>query len=85
MRTALMKLSLFCVSLTIGALAGAAEPAPTSVVVPAPPTPAAAPAAPASALPAMSFYGSIANDELFDLIKKSLPRCGFSSYAWRPS
>jgi len=71
MRTALMKLSLFCVSLTIGALAGAAEPAPTSVVVPAPATPAAAPAAPASALPAMSFYGSIANDELFDLIKKS--------------
>jgi len=66
-----MKLSLFCVSLTIGALAGAAEPAPTSVVVPAPATPAAAPAAPASALPAMSFYGSIANDELFDLIKKS--------------
>ena len=71
MRTALMKLSLFCVSLTIGALACAAEPAPTSVVVPAPATPAAAPAAPASALPAMSFYGSIANDELFDLIKKS--------------
>jgi len=71
MRTALMKLSLFCASLTIGALACAAEPAPTSVVVPAPPTPAAAPAAPASALPAMSFYGSIANDELFDLIKKS--------------
>jgi len=66
-----MKLSLFCASLTIGALACAAEPAPTSVVVPAPPTPAAAPAAPASALPAMSFYGSIANDELFDLIKKS--------------
>jgi len=71
MRTALMKLSLFCASLTIGALACAAEPAPTSVVVPAPATPAAAPAAPASALPAMSFYGSIANDELFDLIKKS--------------
>jgi len=66
-----MKLSLFCASLTIGALACAAEPAPTSVVVPAPATPAAAPAAPASALPAMSFYGSIANDELFDLIKKS--------------
>ena len=66
-----MKLSLFCASVTIGALACAAEPAPTSVVVPAPPTPAAAPAAPASALPAMSFYGSIANDELFDLIKKS--------------
>ena len=71
MRTALIKLSLFCASLTIGALACAAEPAPTSVVVPAPATPAAAPAAPASALPAMSFYGSIANDELFDLIKKS--------------
>jgi hypothetical protein len=71
MRTALMNLSLFCASLTIGALACAAEPAPTSVVVPAPATPAAAPAAPASALPAMSFYGSIANDELFDLIKKS--------------
>jgi len=66
-----MNLSLFCASLTIGALACAAEPAPTSVVVPAPATPAAAPAAPASALPAMSFYGSIANDELFDLIKKS--------------
>jgi len=66
-----MKLSLFCASLTIGALAGAAEPAPTSVIAPAPVTPATAPAASSSALPAMSFYGSIANDELFDLIKKS--------------
>ena len=33
--------------------------------------PAAQAPVPASALPAMSFYGSIADDELFDLVKKS--------------
>jgi len=67
-----MKLRLLCASLAIGTLACAAEPAPTSVVAPAPVTTAAVPApASPSALPAMSFYGSIANDELFDLIKKS--------------
>ena len=67
-----MKLCLVCASISFSAFICAAEPAPTSVVVPAPATPASAPApAPAGALPAMSFYGSIANDELFDLIKKS--------------
>ena len=65
-----MKLPLLCASLALSALAYGVEPAPTSVAAPAhvPPTRAEAPA---SALPAMSFYGSIADDELFDLVKKS--------------
>jgi len=67
-----MKLSLLCASLTLSALACAVEPAPTSVAAPPQVTPAAASTpVPASALPAMSFYGSIADDELFDLVKKS--------------
>jgi hypothetical protein len=66
-----MRCPLLCASLVISALASAADPVATPVMVPAP-TPAAVPAsAPASALPAMSFYGSIADDALFDLIKKS--------------
>lgn len=69
-----MKLPLPCASLLFSVLASAADPVATPVAVPAPPVAitAVAPApAPASALPAMSFYGSIADDELFDLIKKS--------------
>jgi hypothetical protein len=68
-----MKLCLVCAGLSFSAITCAAEPAPTSVVAPAPATIAAAATAPApaGALPAMSFYGSIANDELFDLIRKS--------------
>jgi hypothetical protein len=49
----------------ICARAFAADPAP--VVLPSVSTPVVA----SSALPAMSFYGSIASDELFDIIKKS--------------
>jgi hypothetical protein len=74
MRVMAMKLPLLCASLMFGALASAADPIATPVAVPAPPIAitAVAPApAPASALPAMSFYGSIADDELFDLIRKS--------------
>jgi hypothetical protein len=73
MRIVAMKLPLLCASLLMSALASAADPAATPVMVPATPVaPPAAPAmTPAGALPAMSFYGSIANDELFDLIKKS--------------
>jgi len=67
-----MKLPLLCASLVISTLASAADPVATPVMVPAAtPAPAAAATTPASALPAMSFYGSIANDELFDLIKKT--------------
>lgn len=67
-----MKSSLLCASLIVCVHASAAEPAPTSVAAPAPVTTATTAAAvSASALPAMSFYGSIANEELFDLIKKS--------------
>jgi hypothetical protein len=65
-----MKLPLLCASLALSALAFGVEPAPTSVAAPAQVPPAASPT-PASALPAMSFYGSIADDELFDLVKKS--------------
>ena len=65
-----MKLPLLCASLALSALASGVEPAPTSVAAPAHVPPARA-EAPASALPAMSFYGSIADDELFDLVKKS--------------
>jgi hypothetical protein len=64
-----MKLPLLCASLALSALAFGVEPAPTSVAAPAQVPPAAP--TPASALPAMSFYGSIADDELFDLVKKS--------------
>ena len=71
-----MKWSLLCAGFAFGVAAYAAEPAATPVMVPAPVAPVVTPATaaasvPASALPAMSFYGSIANDELFDLIKKS--------------
>jgi hypothetical protein len=70
MRAALRTLSLLA-GLTFSALAVAVEPAPTSVAAPVQ-VPAAAPTSvPASALPAMSFYGSIASDEVFDLIKKT--------------
>ena len=65
-----MKLPLLCASLALSALSYGAEPAPTSVAAPAHVPPATAPT-PASALPAMSFYGSIADDELFDLVRKS--------------
>ena len=65
-----MKLPLLCASLALSALAYGAEPAPTSVAAPAQVPPAAA-LTPPSALPAMSFYGSIADDELFDLVRKS--------------
>jgi hypothetical protein len=72
MRPAVVKLWLLCAGATLNALAAAADPAPTSVAAPVSVTPAATAATvPASALPAMSFYGSIANDELFELIKKS--------------
>jgi len=74
-----MKCFLLCLGVSLGSVVVAAEPAktppvtpaPTSVTTPAPSATAAAPSVPASALPAMSFYGSIADDELFDLIKKS--------------
>lgn len=73
-----MKLPLLCASLALGALASAAEPVPAPAAVPSPvavpapaPTAAAVAPVPASALPAMSFYGSIADDEIFDLIKKT--------------
>ena len=58
-----MKLRLLCASLTCSALACAAEPVTAPAVTPA--------SVPANALPAMSFYGSIADDELFELIRKS--------------
>jgi hypothetical protein len=74
-----MKMPLLCASLFLANVASAADPVATPatpatpVMVPAPaPTSAAAPAtAAANALPAMSFYGSIADDELFELIKKT--------------
>jgi hypothetical protein len=65
-----MRLPLLCASLALSALAYGVEPAPTSVAAPVQVPPATAPT-PASALPAMSFYGSIADDELFDLVRKS--------------
>lgn len=65
-----MTLPLLCASLALSALAYGVEPAPTSVAAPSQVPPATAPT-PVSALPAMSFYGSIADDELFDLVKKS--------------
>ena len=65
-----MKLPLLCATLALSALAYGVEPAPTSVAAPAQVPPATA-STPASSLPAMSFYGSIADDELFDLVKKS--------------
>jgi len=46
-------------------------PAAVAPSVAIPPPVAIAPSTPASALPAMSFYGSIAGDQLFDLVKKS--------------
>ena len=65
-----MKLPLLCATLALSALAYGVEPAPTSVAAPAQVPPATA-STPASSLPAMSFYGSIADDELFDLVKKT--------------
>ena len=65
-----MTLPLLCASLALSALAYGVEPAPTSVAAPAQVPPATVPT-PVSSLPAMSFYGSIADDELFDLVKKS--------------
>src|SRR5688572_428222 len=69
-----------CAGLIVAARCFAAEPVPAPSPAP-PPEPVPAPveavkaappaAIPASALPAMSFYGSIADAELFDLIKKS--------------
>lgn len=59
-----MKRSLLFAGLMSCARAFAAEPTA------APATPAT-PAVPSTALPAMSFYGSIASNELFDLIRKS--------------
>jgi hypothetical protein len=69
-----------CAVFIVAARGFAAEPVPAPSPAP-PPEPVPAPveaakaappaAAPASALPAMSFYGSIADKELFDLIKKS--------------
>ncbi len=55
------KRSLLFATFVLSARAFAAEPA----------TDPARPAVPSSALPAMSFYGSIAGNELFALIKKS--------------
>lgn len=69
-----MKLPLLSIGLMLCAPAFAAEPAAAPVTPPvttAVTTPVAPAAAPANALPAMSFHGSIAGDELFELIKKS--------------
>jgi hypothetical protein len=68
-----MKHMLSCASLVFSTLSFAAEPVATPAAVPAPVASTATTSAPvpASALPAMSFYGSIADDELFELIKKS--------------
>ena len=59
-----MKRFLLFASFVLCARAFAAEPA-TAAATPV------TPAVPSSALPAMSFYGSIAGNELFDLIKQS--------------
>jgi hypothetical protein len=58
---------LLCASAFLCAHAFAEDPVAAPVAPPVLIVPAASP----SALPAMSFYGSIASDELFDLIKKS--------------
>jgi hypothetical protein len=74
MRIVAMKLPLLSIGLMLCAPAFAAEPAAAPVTPPvttAVTTPVAPAAAPANALPAMSFHGSIAGDELFELIKKS--------------
>ena len=68
--------ALLGASLTLLVPAFAADPASPIVTQEPPVVPAAAAApavaaAPVAALPAMSFYGSIADKELFDLIKKS--------------
>jgi hypothetical protein len=60
-----LNMRLLAASVMLCAHVHAAEPAP--MVQPAVSTPVVA----SSALPAMSFYGSIASDELFDIIKKS--------------
>jgi hypothetical protein len=65
-----MNLLLLFASLMVGAQALAAEPTTTPAIAPPTPETASSEAA-ASTLPAMSFYGSIAGNELFALIKKS--------------
>ena len=62
-----MNVRLVLASVFLCTHAFAAEP----IATPDTPTVAIVPAGASSALPAMSFYGSIAGDELFDLIKKS--------------
>ena len=59
------------VCLLVAALVSAQAFAADPVLPATPPVAASTPAIPPSALPAMSFYGSIASDELFDLLKKS--------------
>jgi hypothetical protein len=73
-----LKVTLLCAGLIVAAQGSAAEPVPAPAPktepapVPVEAAPAITPAAiSASALPAMSFYGSIADTELFDLIRKS--------------
>jgi hypothetical protein len=61
------RLGLLFTLLPFAALA--ADPVPTEAVIPAPVM--VIPATSPVALPAMNFYGSIASDELFDLIKKN--------------
>jgi hypothetical protein len=56
--------SLLVASFMLGVRAFAAEPAQAQATQ-------STPAVPAGALPAMSFHGSIAGNELFDLIRKS--------------
>jgi hypothetical protein len=62
-----------CLGLAVQGVTAEPAPAPEPEPIPAPveATTPAAPVVPTSALPAMSFYGSIADTELFDLIKKS--------------
>jgi hypothetical protein len=72
------KITLLCAGLVLTARGYAADPVPAPAPKPEPvPAPVEATTVappsvvPAGALPAMSFYGSIADTELFDLIKKS--------------
>ena len=68
------KVALACLWLGLAGHGLAADPAPNPEPVPVPVQAATATlpaAAPTGALPAMSFYGSIADTELFELIKKS--------------
>ena len=65
------RIALLCASLALAAPAFTADPVAPAVATPDTPAAPVTPVVPASALPAMSFYGSIAGNELFDLIKKS--------------